>query len=123
MLCGNLMAELLWDHVVSLCFIPDLFVTISSTSTNMHVALNDSEWSDDRRIFYTSALPLTIFKMKTLNGSDVVILDGGLVCNNLGLRAKPGLTCVQGIYPRGHVQTKYLTHHSGLRNLYKKGRS
>ena len=27
MLCGNLMAELLWDRVVSLFFIPDLFVT------------------------------------------------------------------------------------------------
>jgi len=50
----------------------------------MHVALNDVERSDDRRIFCTSAPSLTIFKMKTLDGSNVVILDGGLVCNNLG---------------------------------------
>ena len=26
-------------------------------------------------------------QMKTLNGSDVIILDGGLVCKNLGSRS------------------------------------
>jgi len=62
--------------------------------------------------------------MKTINGSNVIILDGGLVGNNL-CSANGTLSHLHSRDPlwRTHSNKISHAHHSGLRNPYKKAQS
>ena len=77
MVAGDLMVKLSCDHVVSLCFIP---ICLLRLQYEYKCACSLERVMIGRSQLYLSPSS----KMKTVNGSNVIILDGGLVGDTLG---------------------------------------
>ena len=62
--------------------------------------------------------------MKTVKGSNVIILDGGLEWATTSvLLTRSGLNIwLQGVHLRGHVQTEYRTYPALVRDTYTRER-